>query len=432
MGFPPQRGAGNGQVIAGSVQRGGNQAGVLAALRGRLLGNLQPPLPRQHRRINHIDRLAADRRQQPGQRRRLQNVRIVVGDFPLIAQGYAHKLPLPLGDAGKQPPHHCRHRHIGRQDGVHFRRHKGGVDGVAGRAPVQHGQRLLGGFNRHFPLGFLGGGAQMRRRQQARMPQQRQIAGRFVGEHIQRGARQPVAFQCCQQGVIIYQLPPRHINQTRAGLHQRQPGPGNQMMGAGSEGRVQGNKIGLRQQFLQRHHGNAQPGCQVGGDEGVVGDKAHPESGGAARHFGTDPPQPDDAQGFVADFNAHKSGTPPFPGLHGGVSLRHIARQRQHQRHRMLGGGHGVADGRVDHGDAGAGGGIQVNVVHADAGPGHHFKAASGGNDRFGNPSFAADDQGIILADGGDQLVRGEAAPHIHRRLLLQQADAFGGHIVGD
>ena len=69
----------------------------------------------------------------------------------------------------------------------------------------------------------------------------------------------------------------------------------------------------------------------------------------------------------------------------------------------MFGGGHRVADGRVDDGDAGAGGGVQVNVVHADTGPGDDLQIATGGNDRLGDPSLAAHHQGVVAGNGGDK-----------------------------
>ena len=87
--------------------------------------------------------------------------------------------------------------------------------------------------------------------------------------------------------------------------------------------------------------------------------------------------------------------------------LGDIVGQGQHQRHGMLGGGHRIAHGGVDHGHAGAGGGVQVDIVHADAGAGHYLEVAPGGDDSIGDAGFAADNQGIIIADGGDQFVRG-------------------------
>ena len=51
--------------------------------------------------------------------------------------------------------------------------------------------------------------------------------------------------------------------------------------------------------------------------------------------------------------------------LHGKARLGDVPRQTQDVRHRELGSGSGVAAGRVHHDDALAGGGGQVDVVHA-------------------------------------------------------------------
>ena len=98
----------------------------------------------------------------------------------------------------------------------------------------------------------------------------------------------------------------------------------------------------------------------------------------------------------------------------------------------MLGGGHRVAHGGVDHGHAGPGGGVQVDVVHADAGARHYLEVAPGGDDGLGDAGFAADDQGVIIANGGDQFVRGKAALDVNGNPFPEQVNAFGGHIVGN
>ena len=105
---------------------------------------------------------------------------------------------------------------------MNLRRHEGGVHGVAGRLAFQHGQHLLGGLDGDLALGLLGGRAQMRGGDESGMLQQRQVAGRFVGEHVQRSAGQVFAFQGIEQGVIVHQLPAGHVDQAGAGLHLRQ------------------------------------------------------------------------------------------------------------------------------------------------------------------------------------------------------------------
>src|SRR5665213_3007635 len=52
----------------------------------------------------------------------------------------------------------------------------------------------------------------------------------------------------------------------------------------------------------------------------------------------------DQAQHLAGDLHAHEAVLLPFAGLGGGIGGWKLARQRQHQRDRMLGGGDGVAE----------------------------------------------------------------------------------------
>ena len=54
--------------------------------------------------------------------------------------------------------------------------------------------------------------------------------------------------------------------------------------------------------------------------------------------------------------------------MHQLVGAADVAGHGQHQRQRMFGHGDGIGAGRVHHGDAFAGGGIEIDVVHAHAG----------------------------------------------------------------
>ena len=98
----------------------------------------------------------------------------------------------------------------------------------------------------------------------------------------------------------------------------------------------------------------------------------------------------------------------------------------------MLGSGDGVADGRVDYGDAGPGSGVQVDVVHPDAGASDHLEITPGGNDGLRDLGFAAHHQGVIAGNGGDKFVGGKAALDVNGHVLFQQVDALRGYVVGN
>ena len=57
----------------------------------------------------------------------------------------------------------------------------------------------------------------------------------------------------------------------------------------------------------------------------------------------------------------------PFPGFERGIGLGYVAGQGEHQGDGVLRGGDGVAGGRVDHGNTGAGCRRYIYVIDADA-----------------------------------------------------------------
>ncbi len=82
----------------------------------------------------------------------------------------------------------------------------------------------------------------------------------------------------------------------------------------------------------------------------------------------------DDAQRLAGDLDAHEAVLLPLAGLGGGVGLRNLPRQREHQRDGVLGGGDRIAERRVHHDHALGGGGRDVDVVDADAGAADHLE----------------------------------------------------------
>ena len=77
----------------------------------------------------------------------------------------------------------------------------------------------------------------------------------------------------------------------------------------------------------------------------------------------------------------------------------------------MLGGGDRVAGRRVDDGDPGAGGRLQVHVVDADACPADDHEPGARGDQRGVRLDLAPDDERVVVADDGEELVRPEAEP---------------------
>ena len=157
------------------------------------------------------------------------------------------------------------------------------------------------------------------------------------------------------------------VYQVGGRLHPRQRGGVDQVAGLSGERAVDGHKVGLGQQFVERSVGI---GAVVDG-KGVVRQDAHAEALRDARHAAADHPEADDADGESLELEGgvaqqrERSAALPVAARHvGGVAVR-LGGQVQDQREGVL--RHGVAGvaGHVAHRDAGATGGLQVDVVVA-------------------------------------------------------------------
>ena len=220
----------------------------------------------------------------------------------------------------------------------------------------------------------------------------------------------------------------------RTRLH---PGDGlgvDHAVGLRGQGQVQGDVVGGVVELVQRaHHGD--PGVVGGGsrDVGIVRDQLHLEAGGAARDFHPDAPQPDDAQRLAAQLAAHQRFLLPLAAAGEGVGPGQVASQCQHHPQCVLGHRHGIGAGRVHDRDALLGGGFQVDVVDAYAGPPDDpqllgvFQQLGVGMHR------RADDEGVRILQLARQLaVQLLMGKHGPARLLLQQVHGGGRDLLGD
>ena len=170
----------------------------------------------------------------------------------------------------------------------------------------------------------------------------------------------------------------------------------------------------------------------LGGDVGVVADDVHAQGASAVGHGHADLAQADDAQRLVDQLAAHEGGAVPLAGVHRGVGRGDVARQREEQRQGVLGGGGGVAGGRVDDGDAGRGGGGDVDVVDTDAGAADDHQPRAGGDGLGVGLDAAAHEQGVVLGQGREELVARHAHAHIDVVLFLEEGDALRRQLLSD
>ncbi len=127
--------------------------------------------------------------------------------------------------------------------------------------------------------------------------------------------------------------------------------------------------------------------------------------------------QADEAQAPVAQLHAHEVPVAPLAPPERCVGLGCVAGQREHKRHGVLGGGDRVGRGSVDHGDAALRGGLQVDVVHANARAADDLEPLAGGYQLGRHLRFAADHQRVVAADDAAEHLRLQARADFHPML---------------
>ena len=225
---------------------------------------------------------------------------------------------------------------------MHLGGNEWGVDGVAGRLSLEHRQHLFSRLDGDLALRLPGGGAEMGCEDHLGVGQQRAWVRRLFGEHVQGHTAQAARLQARQQGRLVNEFAACHVDDAGAVLDVLDLPSAQHAAGSLCERGMQGDKVGLRQQIVQRQQLDSDAAGVVRCDVGVVADQPHAKGLSPARDLGADPAQAADAQGLFPHLDAHEGAAAPLAGFQGPVSTGNIARHCQHQRQRVFGGGDGV------------------------------------------------------------------------------------------
>ena len=210
----------------------------------------------------------------------------------------------------------------------------------------------------------------MRRDQDRRMIHQRVAGrGRLGLEDVDRRAGDLARVQGLSQRGLVDQAAPGAVDDPHRGLHPGQLRRADDVAGLGGHRRVQGQEVAPRPQVIQPLDAlDAQLLRLLGGQERVEADDRHAEPLRPLRHRQPDPAQPDDAQRLALELRAGELVAVPLAGFQAVVGLGDVPRQREQQRHGVLGRRDGVAARRVHHHDPAPGRRRHVDVVDAHAG----------------------------------------------------------------
>ena len=173
-------------------------------------------------------------------------------------------------------------------------------------------------------------------------------------------------------------------------------------------------------------------GRLLGGDERVDAEDRHLHRPGPDGDGLADLAEADDAERPAAQLQARERRALPLAAPDRRVGRGRPAGEAVQQREGVLGGRDRVAGRGVDDRDAGPRRRVEVDVVHADAGPPDDDEARAGGDQRGVDLDLAADDERVVVGQDRAQLVAGEADPLVDLVMGAQELDALAGDRFGD
>ena len=197
---------------------------------------------------------------------------------------------------------------------------------------------------------------------------------------------------------------------------------------------VEGDYVRDLEELLQRHQLRLKLGRTLGCEKGIVSHELHAERARQLGDLPADSPQADDAHRLAAQLTALEPLPIPLAAAHGFHCAGDTAHQGEQQRHGVLGGADGVGAGRIHDGHTPAGGGVDIDVVHARPCASDHSQVRRLGQQLRRHARFAPHDQGVRPREGPQQLVarlpRDVGDFDFRRSLELREPGL--GHPVGD
>ena len=137
----------------------------------------------------------------------------------------------------------------------------------------------------------------------------------------------------------------------------------------------------------------------------IVSDEVHAKCGRALCDELAHMAGSEDAEGLALQLGAYELGAIPLAVFHALVGAGRVARNSEHQRHRLLGSRYDVGQRRIAYDDATLGGRLAVDVVDADAGAPDDLELLARLDDLARHRGGRTDDQGIVIGNHIEQLL---------------------------
>src|SRR5712692_6893863 len=407
-----------------------DETGVASVRRAAALDQLDAPARRDEARVDGVDAVFRERLQNPANRRRNQQVHVVLSHLTLeleldrahpAAEELAVQRCQALGEQGEWA-----------QVNELFGRERGGVDRIAGQIAGEHRGDFLGHVERDRCLSLDRGRGDVRSGDEVGQPEEGAVTSGLVLEHVCRRCRQAPGLERGVQSRFIDDAAARGIDQSCGGFDQSQLGRADEMPVGIHQWHVDGDEVGPSEKVVQRDQLHVEELGALDRDNGVVSQYLHLESVRALGDFRADVAQADDAEYLASDLGAYEERSSPLTTFHRFIRLRHRAGECEQERNRVFGGRDDVSSRRVDDKDAFARRGGHVDVVDPDPRAPHDPQSPTRFENWRGHLGFAPYDQGVEVWDSLDQLSLGQLVDHGDLASAAQPLQAVLGERVRD
>ena len=259
--------------------------------------------------------------------------------------------------------------------------------------------------------------------------EQRALVG-LGGEDVERGRGDLAGAKRLQQRGLVEQLAAGGVDDADAVAHPLERGLAERAASLVGQRQVEGQEVGRAVNVLGRLDPlDAELAEALLRDERVVRDDAHSEPEGPPRHLLADPPEAEHAERLAIQLDPAVAPTFPASLLQRCVRLWNVARERDQQADRVLGGGDDCRLRCVRDYDPAPRGRLDVDVVDPDSGPTDHLEAVGAFQHLGGQLRPRADHDRVVGAD-----LLGEVAVRldVDVEALPQQLDTRVGDRLAD
>ena len=233
-----------------------------------------------------------------------------------------------------------------------------------------------------------------------RIAEQRVVGDGLGGEHVERRAADLARVEPGLEVGVDDQRPAGDVQDPHAVLALGERRRVEPALRVWRVRQVQRDEVGGRVHVVRRRRLlDPQLPVALGRDVRIERDHVHPERPGPLSHELPDLPEAEDPERLLVQLDAGELRPLPLAADQRRVGLRHVARERQQQRHRVLGRGDHVRLRRVGDDDPALGGGVDIDVVHPDAGPANGPEPAGPRDQRRVELRRRPDQNPVVFAD---------------------------------